>query len=178
MMPGRPWAIQVGVGRVCCHISRRHGITLHLLEGHHTDCFLQSEHYTPATPEITAQYQLSADMEPHGHNGPVGSSYPPYSFGITNYFYRAWESIGVKRNPQPSNGRATGVFDSSLAIKHDDMTRSSATAAYYKPITDQRPNLHLLTGQRVSKVFFDGKRACGVEVILYWQDLEALLTDA
>ncbi|CAK1367884.1 unnamed protein product [Cercospora beticola] len=128
-----------------------------------TDIF-QSGSFTPATPEIAAQYQIPADISAHGIDGPVGTSYhPPCSFAIIDYLYRAWESIGVKRNPQPDNGLAVGVFHSSLSIRNDSMTRSSASAAYYKPIADHRPNLHLLTGQRVSKVIFDGKRASGVE---------------
>lgn len=126
----------------------------------------QSETFTPATPEIKTQYQIPADISAHGVDGPVGTSYPPYSFAIIDYFYRAWESIGVKRNPQPDDGLAVGAFHSSLSVRNDSMTRSSASAAYYKPIADHRPNLHLLTGQRVSKITFDGKRARGVEVRL------------
>ncbi|PPJ52201.1 hypothetical protein CBER1_10358 [Cercospora berteroae] len=126
--------------------------------------FKKSESFTPATPEIAARYQrFSDDVSAHGVDGPVGTSYPPYSFAIIDYFYRAWESIGVRRNPQPDDGLAVGVFHSSLAVRQPSMTRSSASAAYYRPIADHRPNLHLLTGQRVSKVIFDGKRASGVE---------------
>lgn len=128
---------------------------------------MQSENYTPPTQELQDEYPISTDMSPHGTDGPVGSSYPPFSFEISKYFYRAWQSIGVMLNPQSNDGLAVGALYSSMSLTHWNMSRSSASAAYYKGSADQRSNFHLLTGQRVRKILFEGKKACGVEVCTF-----------
>ena len=74
--------------------------------------------------------------------------------------------MGVLLNPQSNAGFAVGAFYSPMSLTNWNMSRSSASAAYYKGSAEQRSNFHLLTGQRVRKVVFDGRRACGVEVHL------------
>lgn len=66
-------------------------------------------------------------------------------------------------NPQPNDGLAVGVLHSPLSLTAWNMSRSHASNAYYKATARSRENLHLLTGHRVHKIIFNGKRAKNVE---------------
>lgn len=87
---------------------------------------------------------------------------------LAEYFYKAWNSIGVPSNPQPNGGRAVDAFYSTLSLTVGNQSRCSASTAYYRPIEDKRPNFHLLTLHSVTKISIDkkNKRATGVQVSL------------
>lgn len=81
------------------------------------------------------------------------------------YFFSAWNSIGVPSNPQPNNGRALDAFYSPLSLTAWNQSRSSSDTAHYRPIADKRPNFHLLALHSVSKVMINkDKEATGVQV--------------
>jgi choline dehydrogenase-like flavoprotein len=80
-------------------------------------------------------------------------------------FFAGWNSIGLRTQPQPNAGDANGAFYSPISLKARNQSRSTAAGAYYRPIAGKRRNFHLLTGQVVKKVRFDGKkRATSVDV--------------
>ena len=82
------------------------------------------------------------------------------------YFFRGWNSIGIRSNLQPNAGDATGAFYSTLSLTAKNQSRSSASAAYYRSIAGKRENYHLITGQSVTKINIDIKtmRATSVDV--------------
>jgi len=80
-------------------------------------------------------------------------------------FFRGWNSIGLKTQPQPNNGNANGAFYGPVSLKAVNQSRSSASDGYYRPIAGKRSNFHLITGQTVSKINFDQhKVATSVDV--------------
>lgn len=81
------------------------------------------------------------------------------------YFYKAWNSIGVPSNPQPNNGRAVDAFYSTLSLTAWNQSRCSASTAYYRPTVGKRINLHLLTLHSVTKILINkDRKATGVQV--------------
>lgn len=130
---------------------------------------------------------ISSDLEPHGLDGPVGSSFSNYQYPVigkrfllsihsgknkadivppfAENFFAGWKSIGVTINPQPNAGEATGAFYSTISAYARNQSRAHASNAYYRPIAGMRRNLHLITGHSVSKInFVQGNRAVSVDV--------------
>lgn len=130
---------------------------------------------------------ISTDLEPHGIDGPVGSSFSNYQYpviskisplwsrrvnckliffrALSENFFAGWDSIGIAINPQPNNGEATGAFYSTISAYANNQSRSHASNAYYRPIANVRKNLHLMTGHLVTKINFDQElRAVSVDV--------------
>ncbi|KAI4721172.1 glucose-methanol-choline oxidoreductase [Aureobasidium sp. EXF-10727] len=127
-----------------------------------------SETFTPPTEEIQEMFPgvISSDLETHGVDGPVGSSFSNYQYPVIKNFFAGWDSIGVAINPQPNNGEATGAFYSTISAYAKNQSRAHASNAYYRPVANLRRNLHLLTGHTVSKVNFDkGVKAVSVDFI-------------
>ena len=85
---------------------------------------------------------------------------------FTAHFFRGWNSIGVASNPQPNAGDATGAFYGPVSLAAKNQSRSSASAAYYRPIAGKRPNFHLITGKSVTKINLNKKtmQATSVQV--------------
>ncbi|CAD0108501.1 unnamed protein product, partial [Aureobasidium uvarum] len=128
--------------------------------------FKKSETFTPPIEETQDMFPgvISSDLEPHGVDGPVGSSFSNYQYPVIENFFAGWNSIGVAINPQPNNGEVTGAFYSTISAYAKNQSRAHASNAYYRPIANVRRNLHLLTGHTVSKINFeDDLRAVSVD---------------
>jgi hypothetical protein len=142
---------------------------------------------------------ISSDLEPHGIDGPVGSSFSNYQYPVIGKFlpsftslctiradllspflanfFAGWKSIGVAVNPQPNDGEATGAFYSTISAYAKNQSRAHASNAYYRPIAGVRRNLHLITGHSVSKTNFDKDiRAVSVDVSVTLLSFLRLLT--
>jgi choline dehydrogenase-like flavoprotein len=117
--------------------------------------FKKSEKFTPAPQNIAADYPTSADLGPHGTTGGVESSFANFNFDVIKYFYKAWSSIGVTINPQPSNGDSNGAIYGPLSLSYQNQSRCSAAVAHYRGAPGNRPNYHLLTGHIVTKVLLN-----------------------
>jgi choline dehydrogenase-like flavoprotein len=129
--------------------------------------FKKSETFTPPTDEIMEMFPgvISSDLEPHGLDGPVGSSFSNYQYPVIANFFAGWKSIGVAINPQPNDGEATGAFYSTISAYAKNQSRAHASNTYYRPIAGVRRNLHLITGHSVSKINFgQGIKAVSVDV--------------
>lgn len=119
--------------------------------------FKKSERFTPPPADLAAKYPISSDPGPHGTGGPIGSSFSVFQYPIIEYFFRAWNSIGVASNPQPNDGNPNGALYSPLSLDFKNQSRSSASSAYYRPLVDKRQNYHLITRQAVTKIILNGK---------------------
>lgn len=87
------------------------------------------------------------------------------SCSYTENFFKGWNSIGIKTQSQPNAGDANGAFYGPISLTAKNQSRSDATDAYYRPIAGERANLHLITGQTVSKINFSReKKATSVNV--------------
>jgi choline dehydrogenase-like flavoprotein len=80
-------------------------------------------------------------------------------------FFRGWHSLGVPTPGDPGSGDAAGVFWAPSSLDPKDETRSYARTAHYDRVIGSRPNYHLLTGNAVRRIKFEGKNAVGVEYI-------------
>ena len=129
--------------------------------------FQKSENFTPPAKNLAERFPISGDLAPHGTNGPVGSSFPPFQYPIMKYFFPAWESVGIASNPQPNDGRALGAFYSPLSLDAWNESRSSSDTAHYRPIVGKRPNFHLIALHAVTKINVDTERkqATGVQFV-------------
>ncbi|KAI7306435.1 GMC oxidoreductase [Hortaea werneckii] len=129
--------------------------------------FPQSETFTPPSFQIANEYAgiVSSDLTPHGTDGPVGSNFPNFQWPIAKNFYRGWNAIGLLTQPQPNAGDANGAIYGPLSLNAKNQSRSSASSAYYRPIAEERSNLHLIVGHAASKINFDRFTARSVDFV-------------
>ncbi|XP_015512595.1 glucose dehydrogenase [FAD, quinone]-like [Neodiprion pinetum] len=96
----------------------------------------------------------------HNRQGHVCVEYVPYHSPLANVFLRAGERLGY---PIVDYNGANQIGFSFIQVNMDKGARCSAAKAYLR---DQRPNLHVMTNARVTKILFDeNKRAYGVEYV-------------
>lgn len=75
--------------------------------------------------------------------------------------------LNIPLNPDPDAGLAAGGYFLASDIAPVNQTRSSARIAYYDPV-QSRPNLHVMSSTRVTRVLFESGSSplvvTGVEV--------------
>lgn len=83
MMLGSNWEILDGDGRDCCLTLRRSFLVIRCTEEGEL-MSRQSETFTPPIEEIQDMFPglISTDLEPHGIDGPVGSSFSNYQYPV------------------------------------------------------------------------------------------------
>ncbi|KAI9760701.1 MAG: hypothetical protein M1840_002349 [Geoglossum simile] len=138
--------------------------------------FIKSENYTPVFSKVIAQeFSINHNPSKHGHDGPVHVSYPKFFYDQTRNFFRALNFLGVPTALDPGDGISGRACFIPTGLHPENQTRSDARRAYYDPYLS-RPNLHVVTGQHVTRVLMDratgsgntlplsrGLRAIGVE---------------
>ncbi|KAL0263056.1 hypothetical protein SLS55_002031 [Diplodia seriata] len=124
----------------------------------------QSETFTPNNDSFNEEWNLSYDLDVHGSDGPVQSSYPEFMWENIKNFFEAWTGLGVPIPDDPGAGSKAGVFWAPSSIDPRNRTRSSARTAHHNKIAT-RPNYHLLTMHAVTKIAFNGTIATGVEYV-------------
>jgi choline dehydrogenase len=95
-----------------------------------------------------------------GEAGPLHVSNAMNTSPLFQTAIDAGKQAGFKFTPDFNGDQQEGFGMFQLTIK--DGKRCSASAAYLKPAL-QRPNLKVETGALISRVLFEGKRACGIE---------------
>lgn len=82
-------------------------------------------------------------------------------------FVHAIQEVGISISEDQANGNAIGGFYTPHNQNPETATRSSAREAYYDTVST-RTNLHLITGQQVTRILTDCAqdqvRVTGVEV--------------
>ncbi len=97
--------------------------------------------------------------EYHGDSGPLHVSNVPTPHGLTRIFIESAQQVGIPFNPDVNGERQEGVGPHQGTIRRG--RRNSTAQAYLKPARG-RPNLHVITGAKVDRVIFEGRRAVGV----------------
>jgi choline dehydrogenase len=106
-----------------------------------------------------AQHQERGPCENHAVGGPLNVSDPADSHEVSEAAIRACVALGLpERDINGSEQEGVGWFQ--LNIKNGK--RCSAAVAYLHPALG-RPNLRVESRALASRVWFDGKRAAGVE---------------
>lgn len=98
--------------------------------------------------------------EYHGQGGPLNVMNLRSPGRLNETFMQACEAEGISRTPDYNGAEQAGCFE--YQVTHKNGERHSAAKAYLLPNLG-RPNLEVITGARVRKVLFEGKRATGVE---------------
>jgi choline dehydrogenase len=99
----------------------------------------------------------------HSIGGPLPVSDNPDPHILSRAFVEAGTQLQLPHNPD-FNGEAQyglGLYQTTTRQGR----RASTSAAFLRPVQD-RPNLSCITGTKVRRILFDGKRASGVEAII------------
>lgn len=67
--------------------------------------------------------------------------------------------------PDPNGGNNIGIFFMPTLLDQMSGTRSYGRINHYERVKSSRPNYHILAGNTVSRVLFDGNKAAGVEYL-------------
>jgi len=100
--------------------------------------------------------------EYHGRGGPLNVAALRTGNPFQEIFLRAAEQAGFRRNPDFNGAEQEGV--GVYQVTQKDGERWSAARAYVQPHLS-RPNLKVMTGARVTRLLFEGKRAVAVEFL-------------
>ncbi|KAL4997370.1 hypothetical protein BDV10DRAFT_186359 [Aspergillus recurvatus] len=113
--------------------------------------FKQSETFTPPSSDIIDEWNATSDPAVHGTTGNVQSSYAPWIWPSTKQFISAITSLGVHIPRDGASGDAVGGFFVPHSQDPISVTRSDARRAYWDTAS-KRPNIHLVTGRRVTRL--------------------------
>ncbi|EIW60103.1 GMC oxidoreductase [Trametes versicolor FP-101664 SS1] len=130
----------------------------------------KAETTIPLSSDVRPEYGIPATQrdEWHGNSGPVVKSYPTNFNTLHIHITDALETLGVPKNPEPSNGINVGSVTTFAAVDPRTATRSYSANAYFEPNAG-RKNLVVTTGSSVSRIIFRPESspllATGVEFI-------------
>lgn len=105
-----------------------------------------------------------------GGDGPLAVEKPRSPHALVEPFITACEEVGFGRSDDLNGAvrEGAGVCQAS----QQSGRRHSTAHAYLDPVR-QRPNLRIETGAQVTRIMFDGTRACGVKYSQQGQDMQA-----
>lgn len=98
----------------------------------------------------------------HGSDGPVRITRPGIRHPLSNAFVAAAQQAGHVYVDDPQGERREGVGPNDVTAA--DGRRYSAARSYLRPVLS-RGNLHVITHAHVTRVMFQGTRACGIEFV-------------
>lgn len=98
----------------------------------------------------------------HGRNGPFHTEFPSYRTPYAQAYLKAFKHLGYKLLDY-NGAHQIGVSPVQASTKQGH--RVTTANAFIEPILNNRPNLHILTEAKVTRVFIDPKTnsAYGVE---------------
>ncbi|KAI0312846.1 GMC oxidoreductase-domain-containing protein, partial [Amylostereum chailletii] len=146
--------------------------------------FQKAENWTGPPPAVVpgAMDDLEGLKSSFGMDGPVQISYNSFYPDPIVPAVKAAHALGIRINPNPNDGNATGFSTPARAVDPRTGMRSSAVTAYFDSSSD-RPNLLVLTGAQATKVLFsegdddgDGKKATGVQFLYESKEHTAKVT--
>jgi 5-(hydroxymethyl)furfural/furfural oxidase len=108
---------------------------------------------------------LDFQNEWHGSDGPIPVHRVPRERwdGFTRAAAAAMERQGFAYYPDMNGGFAEGF--AAIPVNTLDGRRVSSAVGYLDGGTRARPNLEIRARTRVRRVLFEGRRACGVEIV-------------
>lgn len=125
--------------------------------------FKKSTTFTPPIASLATEFNMTWDASYYGKNGPLQASFPRFEYPDTKTIWKAFRAEGIPTPVEHASGQAVGAYWYPTALDPTTETRSHSRNAYYDPVAS-RPNLKLITGQRVTEILFDSKlSATGVQ---------------
>ena len=114
-----------------------------------------------------------SEHDRHDPNGPRGVGGPVHVRDVSadvhplcETYLQAGTEAGLVRNNDINGASSEGVAINQITTRNG--LRESASTAYLRP-AQRRPNLRVETGAQVTRVVFDGRRACGVDYVRHGQ---------
>ncbi len=99
----------------------------------------------------------------HGQSGPLRVSELRSDNPFQQHFLQAGQQAGFRLNSDFNGSEQEGV--GIYQVTQGDGERWTAARAYLRPHQGNRPNLQVETGCQVTRILFEGKRACAVEYL-------------
>ncbi|KAM0721529.1 hypothetical protein Q7P37_002454 [Cladosporium fusiforme] len=113
--------------------------------------FKKNENFTPPVENVATEYNVTYDLEYHGTEGYMQSTYSPFFWPATKNMVEATKELGISISYDQANGDAIGGFYCPHNQDPATQTRSSAQEAYYET-AKSRSNFELISGHRVTRV--------------------------
>ncbi|ORX95916.1 glucose-methanol-choline oxidoreductase, partial [Clohesyomyces aquaticus] len=118
------------------------------------------ENLRPKIPAQDLRKHLHPEIANHSASGNVDLSYMEEWLPSAEDNWVAAEQCGHRLNPDVNSGDPIGFGIASVCIA-DGVRATSASAYLSRPPS----NLKILTGAPVARIFFDQKRAIGIEIV-------------
>lgn len=117
---------------------------------------MQSETFDPSPITHTAaKDSILFDPAVHGSTGPVNVSYSTYVYDASAPFFQSLNlTSDLVAESDPNSGQAIGPSFLPVNINPEDQMRYTARSAYYDSVAD-RPNLYVLTGNTVTRLYME-----------------------
>ena len=125
--------------------------------------FKKALNFHPPDATVAKSVNMTWDTSFWGNTSGVSTSWPTYQYPATKSVIDAWREVpGVEFPPDSGSGKP-GVYWYPQFMDPKTVTRSYARTGHYS--NQNRPNYHLVTGQKVTKILFDGTTATGVSFV-------------
>ncbi|KAK2608096.1 hypothetical protein N8I77_006730 [Diaporthe amygdali] len=113
--------------------------------------FKKQEIFAPPSDAIAQEWGVQYDAESHGESGNINVTYSPFFWPLTRNIIDATNELGIRIPTDQASGLPIGGYFCPHNIDLTNVTRSSAREAYYNS-AESRTNLHIVTGQQVTKL--------------------------
>ncbi|KAG4436398.1 hypothetical protein IFR05_008121 [Cadophora sp. M221] len=113
--------------------------------------FKKNEQYTPPSAAMVAEWNTTSDPSAHGESGYMKVSYSPFIYPATRNLLEAGQELGIPTALDQANGGPIGGYWCPHNQDPVTVTRSSAQEAYWDSAST-RPNLHIITGNTVTRL--------------------------
>ena len=99
----------------------------------------------------------------HGTEGPIGNVPVDRPEAFFPHFARAAATLGLPVCLDHNGAEQEGI--SRVEVTTNGGRRASSARAYLHPAMKERTNITVRTGAHVARILFEGRRACGVELL-------------
>ncbi|KAK7062355.1 choline dehydrogenase [Favolaschia claudopus] len=115
------------------------------------------ETFTPMADDTAAAMSVTHDINAHGTNGPIQTSYSSFQFPQLSNWVPTMVAMGLPHAQDPANGSNVGVSFVPSIINPKNGSRSDSNFGYIAPYS--RPNLVILTGFQATKINWNSTTA-------------------
>ncbi|KAK1962555.1 GMC oxidoreductase [Colletotrichum sublineola] len=134
--------------------------------------FMKVEKYTVnVDKDLQDRLNIHPNMSVHGTEGLIDVAYPQYIYDASDHVLKGLSELGLPLSGDLNTGNPTGAAFIPSDISPTNQTRSDARVGYYDTAAS-RSNLHVLTGQTVTRLIVGvpssqgtggGRRILGVD---------------
>ncbi|KAK4221676.1 GMC oxidoreductase-like protein [Podospora fimiseda] len=127
--------------------------------------FNKAWNFHPPSRDLQQHFNIKYDTKFWGSTSKIHASFPTFSWPILKTQMEAIGDIPGVKFPSDSGSGETGAYWHPSSVDPSVVLRSFARTGHWDGIESSRSNYHTLTGQKVLKVLFQGKKATGVSFV-------------